>query len=1006
VDLGFANRDFTGREWLLPKIADWLDSPDGGKFLLITGPPGAGKTALCAWLCGAGPEPDGSSGDLLSRIRGTWNSVQFCGRRFEGASIDPRSYVRHLATDLALTVPAYAQAVLRAVPPSAAQAQVNVSVSTNLGKVVGLQTDHLWISGRSIMDGFSESVKAPIELLAHEAPGSTLAILIDGLDEALTFGGTSIPHLIASLADLPNNIKVLVTAKTDRRIRDLFPSGMQEIDLADPALEDLSRRDVLAYVRRRVTGAQDAAVGQWQAEEIAAAAGANFQYARHLLDEITSGNLGSSSSRPKSLAQLYSAYLDQLIPNSGGYGGGEKVRTDYLPILALLSVLLAPIPIETAAVVLQWSVPAVATRVDELQQLIDFGHVGSSELRFFHSSMADFVGVATLPDRTPNRYHTPAAEAHAVVARRYLEILSSDPGASGGLMDQYGLTYLAEHIRSGIGPGLMRPDQLYGLAMNLSYREAQQRTGSVDAMLRTATTALDHAVETGDDAALAQLVEAFATAAEPQLHGLSAGVLALANPAVGNKEILRLLAHPSPSARQVALNAAYQLGFRAEELFESMALSRNPDLPRMVAYMAYLNWSQGEHEIVMRFSERIASQIRLRAPGDARRRLSFLADITIILYINLPHDRRLISWGDGLWWDLLIHKLHIRKLNHWLIATLVLSVAANTIAQRLGEAVMVDAMQSPSAYFEGGPKPRELLSRAIELLDPHSDLRAEYGTLTELLGSDIAFLRVIGAIVLSSHCSRSLTGLQPFLVEHFPQLTPRARLWHLIAFGVVSPTNTDWRSFVAWQTEYVLEHDRATIVSRDAGALRTLNFVLLPLGLACGKAGAFMTEVKNALAAAVHRGDVEFATVLIEALGVVGLYYPVQALGPLREISDSCSGALEDSLVDALAVINVLYPQAVDLFLEETGLGERRVNVRSMMNVVSTRRTIDQAGFFNSAIYQAARNPIMRERLTKPALRCLNESQSIKQFARKYTKILLDLAREYDYHPGDWTVEE
>jgi DNA replication protein DnaC len=43
-------RDFTGREWVLEKIDAWLNNPEGPRFFILTGEPGAGKSALAARL--------------------------------------------------------------------------------------------------------------------------------------------------------------------------------------------------------------------------------------------------------------------------------------------------------------------------------------------------------------------------------------------------------------------------------------------------------------------------------------------------------------------------------------------------------------------------------------------------------------------------------------------------------------------------------------------------------------------------------------------------------------------------------------------------------------------------------------------------------------------------------------------------------------------------------------------------------------------------------------------
>jgi hypothetical protein len=1003
-------RDFTGRQWLLGNISAWLEDIDDSKFMLITGPPGIGKTALCAWLCGAGPEPHSSAREQLQAIRRQWNSFHFCSRRLEGASIDPRSFVRRLATHMASSVPAYAAAALRTLATPATQ--IDISVQQNLGTIVGIRTDHLWVTGRSISDGFSEAIKTPIDLLAAEQPSIRLALLVDGLDEALAAGGTTIAHLVATMGDLPDNVKILVTTKNDRRINDLLPAQTKTIDLADTSFEPANRQDVLDYVNHRTSRLAVTKEARPSPQEIAAAAGTNFQYARHLLDELSAGaSLAVPTLRhrlPANLPGLYRAYLDRLIPSTGEYGRGEELLRRYLPLLELLSVAFAPISREAAVNILGWSEEEVTTRADELQQLIDFQPEGEYALRYFHSSMADFIGLPLLPDRSPNPYYAPASRAHSKVASVYLRRYQQMGHLAWSSIDQYGLGYLAEHIRDGISEGddSMTPTKLYSLAVDESYRAAQLSARMPDAMLRTASTALDFAIAHSDVDAVRDLIEAFALANEPQLHGLAADGLARSHASTGKNDLLRLLSHSSPSARQVALNAAYYLGFEERELFEALALSDDPDLPRMAAYMAYLKWSQGERDRVMEFTEHIADGVRVFAPRDARKRLSFLGDITIILYTNFVHDRQFIEWGDGLWWRLLTKRLHVKKFNRGVISTLVTSAAAMTIAQRLGEAVMVDAIQSPEAYFNGGRRPRELLAWATEMLQPGSDLVAQYSMLAELLDSDVAFLRVIGAIVLSAHCTRSLGSIEGFLTERFVNLTPRARLWHLLGFGILAPTSPDWLPFVERQTSYLLEHDRDIIVSRDSGALRSLNFILIPLGLACGKAGVRMAALETTMRACVEQNDRELLVSLLEALALVGLYYPNQALAALQAASWDLRALPGDELTDALAIIGVLHPQAVDLFLVETSRGDLRISVTAKADVARARRAIDQIAFFNSAVYQAARNPIMRERITIPALRCLNESNSVRQFAGRYARILLDLAREYDYHCGAWTVEE
>src|SRR5688572_16029404 len=62
---------FVGRSWVLDKVVEWMGSKSE-RFLLITGEPGSGKTALAAWLAG-GTSSENSSADVkLEGVRDAW----------------------------------------------------------------------------------------------------------------------------------------------------------------------------------------------------------------------------------------------------------------------------------------------------------------------------------------------------------------------------------------------------------------------------------------------------------------------------------------------------------------------------------------------------------------------------------------------------------------------------------------------------------------------------------------------------------------------------------------------------------------------------------------------------------------------------------------------------------------------------------------------------------------------------------------------------------------------
>ena len=77
-------KGFMGRSWVVDQVLDWLDNGKE-RYFLLTGEPGSGKTALAAWLAGAGPAPRGAKARArLKRVRSAWNAGHFCIGRTQG----------------------------------------------------------------------------------------------------------------------------------------------------------------------------------------------------------------------------------------------------------------------------------------------------------------------------------------------------------------------------------------------------------------------------------------------------------------------------------------------------------------------------------------------------------------------------------------------------------------------------------------------------------------------------------------------------------------------------------------------------------------------------------------------------------------------------------------------------------------------------------------------------------------------------------------------------------
>jgi energy-coupling factor transporter ATP-binding protein EcfA2 len=1006
---------FVGREWLLPQIASWLNTSTG-KFLVITGEPGVGKSALCAWLAGAGPQPDDLGAQrTLSEIRTSLDAAYFCGQRLEGTSTDPRAFTQRLLKTLARNNPAFARAVLTVKPWGPL---VQQDVGNNTGTIIGIQARHIWLTTSSTEAGFSAAIKEPIELMEIEAPHTRVTFLVDGLDEAMGSVTPSIVDLLGMMGDLPANVKILVTFKPERRVRLKLglPEGTDEINLSGSTFRTANQDDVARYLRARTGTAQETfspADAARLVRDATEASGGNFQYARHVLDEVERGDIGIDDvgRLPKTLHGLYGSYLDRILPNASRYGGSTEWLEKYQPLLGLLAVAQGPMPVNAMATALGLHPDEVNARIDDIQQIVTVEAGADTpdnarSVRLFHSSMADFLLTQETPDGS-NRYHADPIRFH----RRLITNYTRRYGGDWLSCDLYGLAHLPEHLRlcvSGSGDNVTAAE-LYDLLNDENYLAAlRTRLRSPILAERAYHSALDLALERENWRVIDLFVRHLVAANEPLLSGLANATL-VALHGKDRRQCARVLAALARAddlaSRAAAVNAVRSIGLGEIRLFRDLVLEApTDDLREMLAYAAYLEWIHGNTDLVRELLTTLVEEVRWWHPLRTERIVIFVVETAITIYSNQCHDRQVTEFVAHIW-QLMIRKIPVLVRKPRTTDLLVSAAATVTLSRRVANAMLGADIQKPRAFFRSGEDDRELLLRARDLLRPEGDLIERFDDVRTLLHSKIVLLRIQAAIIIGVHALRSFPRIAPFLAEQYPQFTSQARLWHLCGFGALVPTSHDWTEFLAEHTRFMLENDRDLIASRDNGSLDRFNIALLPLGLAAGKAGVPMPVVGAALDRAI-REDVDLAVSLVDSLGTVGIYYPSVALDQLRAVAACDDDRLTGALTAALANMGVLHQPAVEILLAETGRERLVGEVRARVDIRRAQQYIDRVGLFNNAVNQIVRHPVMREGLTMTSIQILATSRTRATYQRRYARAVVDLLRRHDYDLLRWAAEE
>ena len=411
---------FSGREWFLAEIDEWLADAGAERTFWILGDTGIGKSAIASWLCHHREE--------LAAFH--------LFRHGDARKSDPASCIRSIAYQLATQFP---------------ELQEHLS---------GLDLRSL-ASESSPRTLFDALIAEPLATLSIKADGPR-TLLLDAVDEAAGETRNELAELIATeFLKTPPWLRLILTSRPDPRVmrplQGLTPRTLEPAD--ERNLEDLR-----GYLEGRLgvkAGGQPtppAAI-----ERIVERSEGSFLYVAWVCEEVRRGRLtlDQPAELPKGLGGIYLQFFSRQFPEIEAYGA------EILPVLELVSASREPLSTREIASILDWDEYRHRRLPDDLGPLFP---VVQERIRPFHGTVMEW-----LSDRArAGAYFVDRRGGHGRLADAGWQAYRRGPET----MSRYALRHLALHLMA-----LGRDDEATRLLTDLRFIAARSAAGMTTALV-------------------------------------------------------------------------------------------------------------------------------------------------------------------------------------------------------------------------------------------------------------------------------------------------------------------------------------------------------------------------------------------------------------------------------------------------------------------------------------------------------------------------------------------
>ena len=329
------------------------------------------------------------------------SALHFCSGR-DLRWINPTVFAESLALQLSARYQPFAEALAenREDRHISFEATLRAKSITG-GQMVGVAIDKLVLNAPSAEDAFTRVVREPLEVLLGQEPDQQVIVMVDGLDEALTYSGDlNIVSLLAQVEYLPPGARFILTSRQVEQIERAFRKATRCF-LSSERFKAQNQEDIEHFVEGHLLYDAQLAikvnilpreqVENLRAEIIKKAPG-NFLYVRFLLDAIGGGQgpLTQLEGLPEELDGLYLDSLERVVKLAK-----RRWRDEYAPLLGVLSVVQESATQTQLAALTGQAESDIWEYLGDLQQFLERVVVsvkeGEKRYRLYPQSVVDFL---------------------------------------------------------------------------------------------------------------------------------------------------------------------------------------------------------------------------------------------------------------------------------------------------------------------------------------------------------------------------------------------------------------------------------------------------------------------------------------------------------------------------------------------------------------------------------------------------------------------------------------